>query len=108
MWKLKKMKIGKILFPCGISSAVFGTFFGSVFGFEHLLDPMYKALFGLEEKPFEDTVKKSKKGPLVLAIIILIVLLILALVVGVIALIVWGIIALIGSIGGSAVIGLLF
>lgn len=53
MWKLKKMKIGKILFPCGISSAVFGTFFGSVFGFEHLLDPMYKALFGLEEKPFE-------------------------------------------------------
>ena len=61
-----------------------------------------------EEKPFEDTVKKSKKGPLVLAIIILIVLLILALVVGVVALIVWGIIALIGSIGGSAVIGLLF
>lgn len=53
MWKLKKMKIGKILFPCGISSAIFGLTFGSVFGFEHLLDPMYKALFGLEEKPFE-------------------------------------------------------
>lgn len=53
MWKIKKMKIGKILIPCGISSAVFGTIFGSVFGFEHLLDPMYKAVFGLEEKPFE-------------------------------------------------------
>lgn len=53
MWKLKKMKIGKILFPCGISSAVFGLLFGSVFGFEHVLDPMYKALFGLEEKPIE-------------------------------------------------------
>lgn len=53
MYKLKKMKIGKILFPCGISSAIFGLFFGSVFGFEHLLDPMYKALFGLEEKPIE-------------------------------------------------------
>ncbi len=53
MWKLKKMKIGKILFPCGISSACFGLVFGSVFGFEHLLDPMYKALFGLEEKPIE-------------------------------------------------------
>lgn len=53
MYKLKKMKIGKILFPCGISSAFFGLVFGSVFGFEHLLDPMYKALFGLEEKPFE-------------------------------------------------------
>lgn len=53
MFKLKKMKIGKILFPCGISSVIFGLIFGSVFGFEHLLDPMYKALFGLEEKPIE-------------------------------------------------------
>jgi V/A-type H+-transporting ATPase subunit I len=53
MWKLKKMPIGKILFPCGISSACFGLLFGSVFGFEHLLDPMYKSLFGLEEKPIE-------------------------------------------------------
>lgn len=53
MWKFKKMKIGKILFPCGFSSAFFGLVFGSVFGFEHLLDPMYKALFGLEEKPIE-------------------------------------------------------
>ena len=53
MYKLKKMKIGKILFPCGISSAIIGLIFGSVFGFEHLLDPMYKALFGLDEKPIE-------------------------------------------------------
>ena len=52
MWKLKKMKIGKILFPCGIASAVMGTVLGSVFGFEHLLDPMYRAM-GFEEKPFE-------------------------------------------------------
>lgn len=53
MWELKKMKIGKILFPCGISSAIFGCVFGSVFGFEHLLDPIYKALFGFDEKPIE-------------------------------------------------------
>ncbi len=53
MWKLKKMKIGKILFPCGITSAIFGLIFGSVFGFEHVLDPMYKALFGLDSKPIE-------------------------------------------------------
>lgn len=52
MWKLKKMPIGKILFPCGISSMVFGTVFGSVFGFEHVLDPMFK-LFGFEKKPIE-------------------------------------------------------
>lgn len=53
MYKIKKMAIGKILAPCGISSAFFGLVFGSVFGFEHLLDPMYKVLFGLEEKPIE-------------------------------------------------------
>lgn len=53
MWKLKKMKIGKILLPCGIASAIGGLVFGSVFGFEHLLDPVYKALFGLDEKPVE-------------------------------------------------------
>ncbi len=53
MWKLKNMGIGKILIPCGISSAIFGLIFGSVFGFEHLLDPVYHALFGFEEKPIE-------------------------------------------------------
>lgn len=52
MWKLKKMAIGKILFPCGISSMVFGTLFGSVFGFENLLNPMFQT-FGFKEKPFE-------------------------------------------------------
>ncbi|HIZ20600.1 MAG TPA: ATPase [Firmicutes bacterium] len=53
MWKLKKMAIGKILVPCGICSALFGVVYGSVFGFEHALDPLYHALFGLEEKPIE-------------------------------------------------------
>lgn len=53
MWKFKKMDIGRILIPCGISSSVFGLVYGSVFGFEHLLDPLYKALFGLNEKPVE-------------------------------------------------------
>ena len=53
MWKWKKMKLGKALIPCGISSAIFGTLFGSVFGFEHALDPLYKAVFSLDEKPIE-------------------------------------------------------
>ena len=48
-----------------------------------------------EEKEFVDTVKPSKKGPLILILLILAVLLLLALIVGIIALIVWGIIALI-------------
>lgn len=52
MWKLKRMPLGRILIPCGISSAVFGMVFGSVFGFEHWLDPMYQAM-GFAEKPIE-------------------------------------------------------
>ncbi len=58
MWKLKKMPIGKILFPCGISAMVFGTVFGSVFGFERLLDPMYKFI-GFDEKPIEVMASKN-------------------------------------------------
>lgn len=53
MWKLKKITLGKILIPCGLSGAFFGLVYGSVFGFEHALDPLYKALFGLSEKPVE-------------------------------------------------------
>ena len=36
-----------------VGAVVFGLVFGSVFGFEHVLDPLYHALFGLEEKPIE-------------------------------------------------------
>lgn len=53
MWKFKKMKLGQALIPCGISSAIFGFIFGSVFGFEHVLDGFYRVVFGLKEKPIE-------------------------------------------------------
>ncbi|MCI8554115.1 MAG: ATPase [Clostridiales bacterium] len=53
MWRLKRMDIGRILIPCGLSAAVFGVVFGSVFGFEHVLDPLYRSLLGLPEKPVE-------------------------------------------------------
>lgn len=49
-----------------------------------------------KEKKFEDTVKKSKKGPLVLLIIVLLVLLLLAVILGIAALVIWAIIAIIG------------
>lgn len=52
MYKFMNMRLGKILVPCGISAAIFGTAFGSVFGYEHWLDPMFRAL-GFEEKPIE-------------------------------------------------------
>ena len=53
MWKLKKMEIGKILVPCGISGMIFGFLYGSVFGFEHALDGIHSALFGTNGKLFE-------------------------------------------------------
>ena len=53
MWKLKKMKLGRVLIPCGISSACFGLIYGSVFGLEEVLNPLYKSLFGWEEKPVD-------------------------------------------------------
>ncbi len=52
MWHFKKNELGKILVPCGISSMVFGFIFGSVFGYEHLLDPVYVKL-GMGHKPIE-------------------------------------------------------
>lgn len=52
-WRWKRMNLGRIISRIGIFSAAFGTLYGSVFGLEHLLDPVYTALFGLHEKPIE-------------------------------------------------------
>lgn len=61
-----------------------------------------------EEKPFNDPVKQSKKGPFVLLILILLVVLVLAIIAGIIALIVWTVIAIIHAVSGTAAIGPLF
>lgn len=50
MWKFKRMDIGKILMPCGVSATLFGFVYGSVFGFEETLDPLYHAV-GMSGKP---------------------------------------------------------
>ncbi|MCC8073633.1 MAG: metallophosphoesterase [Clostridiales bacterium] len=68
-------------------------------------NPAPKEMF--KEKKFNDTVKKSKKGPLVLAILILLVILIVAVVVGIIALIVWAIVAIVKAITAFAILGLI-
>lgn len=78
MWKFKQMPIGRILIPCGISSAVFGLVYGSVFGFEHVLDPLYKALFGLEEKPVEVMESSMATGIILFAVVIGLTLILLA------------------------------
>ena len=53
MYKKKHMPLGTLLIPCAVSSTIFGLIFGSVFGFEEALNPMYKALFGWDEKPLD-------------------------------------------------------
>lgn len=60
-----------------------------------------------ETKEFEDSVKKSKKGPLILIILILAVILLIAIIAGVIALIVWAIVAIVKAIAAFAFLGLL-
>lgn len=52
LYKWKGIALAKLVIPCGISSMFFGFIFGSVFGFEHLLDPVYHAL-GWKGKPLE-------------------------------------------------------
>lgn len=47
----KKLEIGKVFSRIGISSMIFGVLYGSVFGIETLLDPLYKILFNLDSKP---------------------------------------------------------
>lgn len=48
----KRMEFGRILCRIGLSSALFGLLYGSVFGLENALDPLYHAL-GFAEKPIE-------------------------------------------------------
>lgn len=53
MWKLKKMKLGAIGVRIGFFSALFGFFYGSVFGNEELLTPILTRLFNTPHKPIE-------------------------------------------------------
>ncbi len=82
MWKVKKMPLGKILIPCGFSSAFFGCIFGSVFGFEEALDPVYKKI-GLSGKPL--SVMDSINTVLLFAIGIGVVLVIVAMAINIIS-----------------------
>ena len=65
LYKLKGVKLAKMIVPCGACSTVFGFLFGSVFGYEDLLDPVYHAI-GLKHKPIE--VMESINTILIMAI----------------------------------------
>lgn len=82
MWKLKGMDLGKILVPCGVSSMIFGFVFGSVFGFEELLDPVYHKL-GWPGKPL--SVMESINTVLLVAIAIGVTLVVVAMLLNVVS-----------------------
>lgn len=50
MWKKLHMDMGKILCYCGVSATFGGFLYGSFFGYEETLDPLYHAL-GMAGKP---------------------------------------------------------
>ena len=65
LYKLKGVKLAKLIVPCGGCSVIFGFLFGSMFGYEDLLDPVYHMMH-LEHKPLE--VMESINTILIMAI----------------------------------------
>ena len=55
----KKGQIFGIINRCGITSMIFGFLFGSVFGYEELLNPVHQSLFGVREKLFDVMAQSS-------------------------------------------------
>lgn len=53
LYRFKRMSLGPIMVRIGISSAIFGFLYGSVFGLEHVLDPFYVNVLHLPGKPVE-------------------------------------------------------
>ncbi len=51
LYRFKKMRLGAIGMRIGISSAIFGLLYGSFFGNESFLDPLYTQVLGLAGKP---------------------------------------------------------
>ena len=82
MWKKKGMALGKILVPCGASSMLFGFVFGSVFGFEEMLDPVYHML-GWPGKPL--SVMDSINTVLLVAIAIGVTLVVVAMLLNIVS-----------------------
>lgn len=74
LYKKRGNLLGAILQRIGLSSAFFGLIYGSVFGFEHALDPLYKSM-GLKHKPLEimDNTMVILLGAIVIGIVIILI-----------------------------------
>ncbi len=83
LWHTKKNKLGAILERVGIASAVFGFIFGSVFGFEHLLDPVFIKM-GFHEKPFEvmDNINTILYGAIALGVVFIVITIVINICIG--------------------------
>lgn len=65
MWKLKRNQLFRLMIPCGVASCLSGFVFGSFFGYEELMDPLYHSI-GMAGKPV--SVMESINGILLFAI----------------------------------------
>ncbi len=68
LWRYKRMNIGRVINRVGIFSCIFGTLYGSVFGFEDLLTPFYTQVLGLPGKPVEVMAPESTSMILLAAV----------------------------------------
>ncbi len=84
LWKFKKFALGPILTRIGISGAIFGLIYGSVFGYEELLDPVYEAL-GITFLPFKvmKNVTTILIGAIVLGVLIMFISILINIVTGI-------------------------
>ncbi len=84
LWKFKKFALGPILTRVGISGAFFGLIYGSVFGYEELLDPVYEAL-GITFLPFKimHNVTYILVGAIALGVLIMIISILINIVIGI-------------------------
>lgn len=84
LWKFKKFALGPILTRVGISGAFFGLLYGSVFGYEELLDPVYESL-GITFLPFKimNNVTTILIGAIVIGVLIMFISILINIVVGI-------------------------
>lgn len=84
--KSENSSFGKILTRIGCSSAVFGLIYGSVFGLEHVLDPVFH-MMGFAEKPIEvmdgGTINTLLIAAIVLGVVLILVSMVTNIIIGV-------------------------
>lgn len=83
VYRKKGNLLGAILQRVGLSSAFFGLIYGSVFGFEHALDPLYKSI-GFKHKPLEimDNTMFILLGAIAIGVVIILISIIINIFVG--------------------------